>query len=65
MDDISSPLRLLRKKLLSSFDALTRNYLQDSQKFQVNLGQFPQRNFVVTIGSSSKVRITYERFSQA
>ena len=32
MDDASSPLRMLRKEPLSYFDALTRNYLQDSQK---------------------------------
>ena len=46
MDDASSPLGMLRKEPLSYFDALTRNFLQDSQRFQVKLRQFPH-NFLV------------------
>ena len=63
MDGVSSPLRLLRKKPLSHCNTLSRNYLQDSQRFQqVNVRQFPQ-NFVVTMGSSTKVRISCRLFS--
>jgi hypothetical protein len=62
LDDVSSPLGLLKEKPLSYFDALTRNYLQDSQKFQVNLGQFPQ-NFVVMTGPTTKVKILHSLFS--
>jgi hypothetical protein len=58
MNDETSLLGMVRKKPLSYFDALTRNYLQDTQKFQVNLGQFPH-NFVVVAGSSSKVKLLH------
>ena len=62
MDDVSSPLGVLRKKPLFCFNALTKNCLQDPQKFQVNLGLFPQ-NFVVMAGSSTKVKVIHSLFS--
>jgi hypothetical protein len=62
MNDVSSPLRMLKEKPLSYFDTLTKNYLQDPQRFQVNLRQFPQ-NFVVMTGPSTKVRILHGLFS--
>jgi hypothetical protein len=62
MNDVTSSLGMLKGKPLSCFDALTKGYLQDPQKFQVSLGQFLQ-NFVVTIGPSTKVRILHNLFS--
>jgi hypothetical protein len=62
MNDVTSPLGMLKGKPLSYFDALTKGYLQDPQNFQVSLGQFLQ-NFVVTIGPSTKVRILHNLFS--
>jgi hypothetical protein len=41
LDDANSPLGILTGKPLSCFNTLTRNYVQDPKKFQVNLGQFP------------------------
>jgi hypothetical protein len=61
-NDVTSPLGMLKGKPLSYFDALTKGCLQDPQKFQVSLGQFPQ-NFAVTIGPSTKVRILHNLFS--
>jgi hypothetical protein len=62
MNDVTSPLGMLKGKPLSYFNALTKGYLQDPQNFQVSLGQSPQ-NFVVTIRPSTKVRILHNLFS--
>jgi hypothetical protein len=62
LSDGTSPLGMLRSKALSYFDALTRNFVGNSNLFQVNLGQFHQ-NFVVTTGNTSKVRVLHSLFS--
>jgi hypothetical protein len=62
MNDVTSPLGMLKGKPLSYFNALTKGHLQDPQKLQVSLGQVLQ-NFVVTIGPSTKIRILHNLFS--
>jgi hypothetical protein len=63
VDDANSLLGKLKKKPLSYFDALTRNFCSDSDKFQVNLGQFPQNFVVVTTGTGSKVKVLHSLFN--
>jgi hypothetical protein len=62
MSDEESPLEVLTGKPFSYFDALTRNFTGDMNRFQVNLGQFHQ-NFVVTTGTGSKVKVLHDLFS--
>jgi hypothetical protein len=57
-DTSARPLRMLKEKPLSYFDALTRNFTGDPNLFQVNLGQFPQ-NVVVATGPGTKVKVLH------
>jgi hypothetical protein len=61
LDDANSPLGMIKEKPLSYFDALTRNFVDNPNLFQANLGQFPQ-NFLVVTGPGSKVRILHSLF---
>jgi hypothetical protein len=62
MSNEENPLGVLTGKPFSYFDALTRNFTGDINRFQVNLGQFHQ-NVVVTTGTGSKVKVLHGLFS--
>jgi hypothetical protein len=61
LDDENTPLGMLKRKPLSYFDDLTRNFKGNENSFGVNVGQFPQ-NFVVVTGPSGKARILHSLF---